>query len=451
MKMVIIGNGKAGSSLSSMLANEGHDVTVIDINAAALEKTQNTEDVMCIEGNGIDADVQRDAAVNKAGMVIAATHHDEVNLLCCLIARKLGAKRTISRVRNPEYYKQIDFIRDDLGLSMAINPEGITADEILRVLITPDAAKVEVFEKGKMELVEYKIPDNSPILNLSLLEIYKRTKIKVLICAVQRDSEIYIPGGDFVLRSGDRINIAAAHKEIEQFFKMNGSIKDKVKSCMIVGGGRICYYLTKSLLGMGMHVKIIEKNLEKCRQLAQLFPKASVIHGDGTDQDMLAEERIRDTDAFVAITGIDEENIIMSLYAKNNSNAKVVTKVNRESYVGLTSQIGLDCIISPKYLTTNSVLAYVRSLDNTESNIESIYHIVDDRVEAAEFKIRENIPRLIGVPLKDLKIRKNILICSVVRGRQVIIPDGSTTIELNDSVVVISKEHRFSDIRDILE
>ena len=302
-----------------------------------------------------------------------------------------------------------------------------------------------------MELVEYKIPDNSPILDLSLLEIYKRTKIKFLICAVQRDSEIYIPGGNFVLRAGDRINIAAAHKEIEQFFKMNGSIKDKVKSCMIVGGGRICYYLTKSLLGMGMHVKIIEKNLEKCRQLAQLFPKASVIHGDGTDQDMLAEEGIRDTDAFVAITGIDEENIIMSLYAKNNSNAKVVTKVNRESYVGLTSQIGLDCIISPKYLTTNSVLAYVRSLDNTESNIESIYHIVDDRVEAAEFKIRENIPRLIGVPLKALKIRKNILICSVVRGRQVIIPDGSTTIELNDSVVVISKEHRFSDIRDILE
>lgn len=451
MKMVIIGNGKAGSSLASMLANEGHDVTVIDINAAALEKTQNTEDVMCIEGNGIDADVQRDAAVNKAGMVIATTHYDEVNLLCCLIARKLGAKRTISRVRNPEYYKQIDFIRDDLGLSMAINPEGITADEILRVLITPDAAKVEVFEKGKMELVEYKIPDNSPILDLSLLEIYKRTKIKFLICAVQRDSEIYIPGGNFVLRTGDRINIAAAHKEIEQFFKMNGSIKDKVKSCMIVGGGRICYYLTKSLLGMGMHVKIIEKDLDKCRQLAQLFPKASVIHGDGTDQDMLAEEGIRDTDAFVAITGIDEENIIMSLYAKNNSNAKVVTKVNRESYVGLTSQIGLDCIISPKYLTTNSVLAYVRSLDNTESNIESIYHIVDDRVEAAEFKIRENIPRLIGVALKDLKIRKNILICSVVRGRQVIIPDGGTTIELNDSVVVISKEHRFSDIRDILE
>lgn len=451
MKMVIIGNGKAGSSLASMLSNEGHDVTVIDINASALEKTQNTEDVMCIEGNGIDKDVQKDASVNKAGIVIAATPYDEVNLLCCLIAKKLGAKRTISRVRNPEYYKQIDFIRDDLGLSMVINPEGITADEILRVLITPEAAKVEVFEKGKMELVEYKIPDNSPILDCSLLEIYKRTKIKFLICAVQRDNEIYIPGGNFILRSGDRINIAATHKDIEQFFKMCGSIKDKVKSCMIVGGGRICYYLTKSLLGMGMHVKIIEKDLDRCRRLAEMFPKAAVIHGDGTDQDMLSEEGIRDADAFVAITGIDEENIIMSLYAKNNSNAKVVAKINRENYVGLSAQIGLDCLISPKYLTTSSVLAYVRSLDNTESNIESIYHIVDNRVEAAEFRIKENIPRLIGVPLKELRIKKNILICSVVRGRQVIIPDGNTMIELNDSVVVVSKEHRFSDIREILE
>ena len=451
MKMVIIGNGKVGSSLASMLSNEGHDVTVIDINAAALERTQNTEDVMCIEGNGIDKSVQADANVGKSGVVIAATHYDEVNLLCCLIAKKLGAKRTIARVRNPEYYKQIDFIREDLGLSMIINPEGITADEILRVLITPDAANVEVFERGRMELVEYKLPESSPILDCSLQEIYKRTKIKFLICAVQRDSDIYIPGGGFILRSGDRISIAASHKEIEQFFKMNGSIKDKVKYCMIVGGGRISYYLTKNLLGMGMHVKIIEKNLDRCKQLAQIFPKAAVINADGTDQDTLVEEGIRETDAFVAVTGIDEENIIMSLYAKNNSNAKVVTKVNRESYVDLASQIGLDCIISPKSLTTSSVLAYVRSLDNTESNIESLYHIVNNRVEAVEFRIRESIPGLTGIPLKDLKTKKNILICSVVRGRQVIIPDGGTTIEAGDSVVIVSKEHRFMDIRDIVD
>lgn len=451
MKTVIIGNGKVGSSLAAMLSNEGHDVTVIDINAAALERTQNTEDVMCLEGNGIDTGVQREANVNKSGIVIATTPYDEVNLLCCLIAKKLGAKRTIARVRNPEYYKQIDFVREDMGLSMVINPEGITADEILRVLTTPEAANVEVFEKGKMELVEYKLPDNSPIIDCSLKDIYRRTKIKFLICAVQREADIYIPGGDFTLRAGDRISIAASHKDIEQFFKMNGTIKDKVKACMIVGGGRICYYLTSSLLAMGMHVKIIEKDLDRCRRLAEMFPKAAVIHADGTDQDTLVEEGIREADAFVAITGIDEENIIMSLYAKNNSNAKVVTKINRESYVGLAGQIGLDCIISPKASTTESVLGYVRSLDNTDSNIESLYHIVNNRVEAVEFKIKENIAGLVGIPLKDLKTRKNMLICSVVRGRQVIIPDGSTTIESGDSVVVVSKEHRFLDIKDILD
>lgn len=451
MKMVIIGNGKVGSSLASMLSNEGHDVTVIDINAAALERTQNTEDVMCLEGNGIDKSVQADANVGKSGVVIAATPYDEVNLLCCLIAKKLGAKRTIARVRNPEYYKQIDFIREDLGLSMIINPESVTADEILRVLITPDAANVEVFERGRMELVEFKLPEDSPILDCSLQEIYKRTKIKFLICAVQRDSEIYIPSGGFILRSGDRISIAASHKEIEQFFKMNGSIKDKVKSCMIVGGGRISYYLTKNLLGMGMHVKIIEKDLDRCKQLAQLFPKAAVINADGTDQDTLGEEGIGEADAFVAVTGIDEENIIMSLFAKHNSNAKVVAKINRESYVDLASRIGLDCIVSPKNLTTSSVLAYVRSLDNTESNIESLYHIVNNRVEAVEFRIRDDIPGLTSIPLKELKTKKNILICSVVRGRQVIIPDGSTTIEAGDSVLIVSKEHRFMDIRDIID
>lgn len=451
MKMAIIGNGKVGSSLAAMLSNEKHDVTVIDIDAAALERTRNTEDVMCIEGNGIDKDIQKQANVGKSGIVIATTDYDEVNLLCCLIARKLGAARTIARVRNPEYYKQIDFIREDLGLSMAINPEGITADEILRVLITPEAAKVEVFERGRMELVEYKLPEISAIVGCSLKDVYKRTKIKFLICAVQRDSEIYIPDGDFVPQAGDRINIAASHREIEQFFKMSGTVKDKVRSCMIVGGGRICYYLTKALLGVGMHVKIIEKDLPRCRALAELFPKAAVICGDGTDQDLLVEEGIREADAFVAITGIDEENIIMSLYAKNNSNAKVVTKINRENYVDLTGTLGLDCLISPKNLSTNTVLAYVRSLDNTESNVESIYHIVNNRVEAAEFKIRREIPGLTGIPLKDLNTKKDTLICSVARGRQTFIPDGSSTMELGDSVVVISKEQRLSDISDILE
>lgn len=451
MRVVIVGNGKAGSCLAASLCEEGHDVTIIDNDPLALKKSQDTQDVLCIEGDGADAEVLKEAGVNKAGLVIAATTYDEVNLLCCLVARKLGAAKTISRVRNPEYYRQIDLIRDDLGLSMAINPEGTTAEEILRVIIMPTAAKVEVFEKGQMDLVEYKLAPNSPIAGFSLIEIYKRTKIKFLVCAVQRDGNIFIPSGDFILKEGDRISIASTHKDIEQFFKMCGTVKDKVKACMIVGGGRICYYLTKLLLSMGMRVKIIEKDYNRCKKLAELFPKATVIYGDGTDQDLLQEEGVREADAFMAITGIDEENIIMSLFAKNNSDAKIITKVNRESYLNLTGQLGLECIISPKYLTTSSILSYVRSLDNTESQIESLYHIVSNKVEAVEFRIRENIPDLVGIPLKELKLKRDILICSIIRNRQTIIPDGNTTIELFDSVVVVSKGHRFSDIRDILD
>ena len=452
MKIVIIGNGKVGSNLAELLVTEGHDVTVVDCKAQALKKSQTTQDVMCIEGNGAAAEVLREAGVNKAGLVVATTQYDELNMLCCLIAKRLGAKRTIPRVRNPEYYKQMDLIKDDLGLSMVVNPESATADEIRRSLLFPSAAKVEVFEKGRVELVAFKISELSPLVNLSLIEIYKRTKIKFLICAVVRDTNIYIPSGDFILKAGDIIHIAASHKDIERFFRASGAMKDKIKTVMIVGGGRICYYLALQLINVGMKVKIVEKDYARCEELAELLPKASIINGDGTDQDLLLEEGIDDADTFVALTGIDEENILMSLYAKNNTDTKVITKVNKESYINLASQLGLDCIISPKHLTATSILSYVRSLKNTaESNIESLYHLVGNQVEAIEFKIRENIPEIVGIPLKDLEIKKNILICALIRKREAIIPSGEDSIQLDDSVVVVSKEHRFSDIRDILE
>ena len=452
MKIVIIGNGKVGSNLAELLVTEGHDVTVVDCKAQALKKSQTTQDVMCIEGNGAAAEVLREAGVNKAGLVVATTQYDELNMLCCLIAKRLGAKRTIPRVRNPEYYKQMDLIKDDLGLSMVVNPESATADEIRRSLLFPSAAKVEVFEKGRVELVAFKISELSPLVNLSLIEIYKRTKIKFLICAVVRDTNIYIPSGDFILKAGDIIHIAASHKDIERFFRASGAMKDKIKTVMIVGGGRICYYLALQLINVGMKVKIVEKDYARCEELAELLPKATIINGDGTDQDLLLEEGIDDADTFVALTGIDEENILMSLYAKNNTDTKVITKVNKESYINLASQLGLDCIISPKHLTATSILSYVRSLKNTaESNIESLYHLVGNQVEAIEFKIRENIPEIVGIPLKDLEIKKNILICALIRKREAIIPSGEDSIQLDDSVVVVSKEHRFSDIRDILE
>lgn len=452
MKVVVVGNGKIGNKLTSLLVKEDHDVTVIDNKIDALKKTLNTQDVMCVEGNGATVDVLMEAGANKAGLLIATTPFDELNMLCCLLAKKLGAKRAISRVRNPEYFKQIDLIRDEMGLSMVINPELTTADEISRILIFPTAAKVEIFQKGRVEMVEHKIPEDSQIVGLSLAEIYKRLKIKFLICAVQRDSEIFIPGGDFVLQAGDRIYITATHQETERFFRINGLLKNKVKTVLIVGGGRIGYYLALRLSNLGMRVKIIEKSFERCTELCQLLPKATIINGDGTDQDLLKEEGITDIDAFVALSGIDEENIITSLYVKNNTSAKVITKLSRDTYIDMASMLGLDSIVSPKDLTTNTILSYIRSLKNTtDSSIESLYHLVGNNVEAIEFSVKEDIHDLTDIPLRDLKLKKNILICAIIRKRKIIIPNGDDHIELGDTVVIVTKEHQFSNLKDILD
>ncbi len=451
MKIVVIGNGKVGSNLSAALVAEGHDVTVVDCEEAHLRKTQNTLDVMCIEGNGATAEIQMEAGVNKAGLVIAATPYDELNILCCLIGKRLGAKKTISRVRNPEYYRQMHLIREDLGLSMVINPELSTADEISRVLIFPSAAKVEVFEKGRLELVEYRLPEVSALNDVSLQEMYKKVKTKFLICAVQRKNDIFIPDGDFVLHAGDRIHLVSSHKNIERFFRASGLMKDKIKTVMLVGGGRVGYYLALQLLSVGMRVKIVEKDHDRCMELAELLPKAIVIEGDGTDQELLLEEGILRADAFVSLTGIDEENMVLSLFAKDATDAKVVTKISRDNYLRLASELGLDCVISPKYLTSSNVVSYVRSLSNTADNeIESLYHVVGNQVEAIEFRIRDQIAGLVGIPLRQVRLKKNILICAVIRKREIIIPDGSVSIELGDSVVVVSKDYHFSMVKDIL-
>lgn len=456
MKIVLIGNGKVGSNIASQLVREGHDVTVVDQKSEKLKKIQDSQDVLCIEGNGATVEVQKDANVNKAGLLIATTPNDETNMLCCLIAKKLGAERTISRVRNPEYFGQIELIKDDLSLSMVINPERMTADEIFRVLVFSAASKVEVFSKGRVELVEYKLSENSSLAGRTLAQIYSEVKIKHLVCAVQRSSkdgtQVFIPSGGFVLQPGDRISIASSHKYLEKFFRSTGLFKNKIKNVMIIGGGKIAFYLASQLLEIGMSVKIIDNNMERCRQLAEDLDKASIICGDGTDQELLLEEGLHDTDAFVSLTGIDEVNIITALYAKKNSDAKVVAKINRESYIDLTSQLGLDSIISPKYITATGILSYVRSLENAQSSdIEALYHLAGDNVEAIEFKVKDNINGLVGIPLSRVELKKDILICAIIRKRNVIIPGGSDAIELGDSVVVVSKDHHFSEIRDILD
>lgn len=451
MKVVVIGNGKIGSVLSSALVSEGHDVTIVDNNEAKLNRSKNTLDVMCIEGNGATSETQLEASVDKSQIVISVTPYDELNILSCLIAKRLGAEKTISRVRMPEYFKQMHLIKEELGLSMVINPELITASEIFRVLTLPAAVKVEVFGKGRLELIEFKVTDKTGIAPVNLHNLYKKVKTKFLVCAVQRDKEVLIPTGDFIIRNNDRLSIAATHKSIEKFFRSSGLMKDKVKSVMIAGGGMIGYYLASQLLSVGMRVKIIEKDEDRSLEIARLLPQAIVIHGDGTDQALLMEEGIMSVDAFVALTGIDEENIILSLFAKENTNAKVVTKINRDNYINIASQIGIDCIVSPKSLVVSNVISYVRSLDNAaDSEIESLYHLVGGEVEAIEFKVKENVENVVGIPLKDMKLKGNILISAIIRKREIIIPDGNTEIELGDSVVIVAKEHRFSKLKDIL-
>ena len=453
MKFVVIGAGKLGGTLSAQLVEEGHNVTVIDNSSSAIKKMLNSQDLMCIEGNGATVDMQLEAGIKKSDCLIATTAHDELNMLCCMVARRLGIERSICRVRNPDYYNQIDLIKSDLGLSMVINPELTAAGEITRVLVFPAAAKVEVFGKGKVEVVENRLSEDSPLVGLSLAEIYKKLKLQFLICAVQRDQEIFIPTGDFVLKAGDRINVAASHSDLERFFKQNGALKIKIKNVMIVGGGKIGFYLAKQLTDIGMRVKVIEKDYDRCTQLCDMLPKAAIIHGDGTDQELLIDEGIADVDAFVALSSIDEENIIMSLFAKNNTSAKIVTKVNRETYAEMASMLGLETLISPKQLANGMILSYVRSLENasSESRIDSLYNIIDNRVEAIEFNVNEKIQDLTGKPLKDLRLKKNILICAIIRKRQVLIPNGSDKIDPGDSVIIITKEHRFSELKDILE
>ena len=452
MKVVIIGSGKVGSNISNALSNEGHDVTVIDTSTDALAKIQDVQDIMCIEGNGADLNVLQEADVSKSGLFIATTPHDELNLLCCLFAKKLGAVRTMSRVRNPMYFAQVDMLKEDVGLSMVINPELITSDEIMRILVFPAAAKLEVFSRGRIELVEHRLSDHSELAGRTLAQIYRKHKIKYLICAVERDSQIYIPGGDFILHSGDKINIAASHRNLEGFFKAIGSMRSKIKTVMIVGGGKVCSYLVKQLLAAHMAVKVIEIDREKCHELAVEFPKANIIHADGTDQEVLIEQGIKHCDAFISMTGIDEENIIMSMFAIKNSDAKVITKINRESYRDIAAQMGLDCIISPKLLTESVVLSYVRSMKNSPgSNIEALYHLVENKAEAIEFRIKRHIEGIVDIPLRNIHLKKNILICGIIRKRTVIIPNGDDVIMTDDSVIIISKDYHFSDITDILE
>ena len=451
MKIVIIGDGKVGYKLAKQLSVENYDVVMIDSNEKKMRFAVDRLDIACVTGDGASAEVQKQADVPHADLVIACTSADECNMLSCLIARRLGAKHTIARVRNPVYFGQIGLLKEDLHLSMAVNPELIVADEISRLLLFPDASKIETFVKGRVELIEFPIPENNRVIGMSLAEMYNKLQIKVLVCAVEHCGEVLIPDGDYDIRKGDRLHIAASHREVELFFKILGKHREKIRKVIICGGGRVAYYLSVQLCSLGMQVKIIEKNEARCEELCELLPKAVIINGDATDHDLLIEEGIEDADAFVSLTGMDEENIITSLFAKSQGIDKIIAKVNEDRRARMVEDFGIDSIVSAKTATADAILSYVRARKNSQgsTNVETMYQLVDEQVEALEFIIKSET-RYTGIPLKNLSLKPNNLIACIARKRQIIIPGGDDCMEVGDSVIVVTMEKRLEDIEDIL-
>ncbi len=451
MKIVIIGDGKVGQKLTAQLSEEDYDITLIDQNEGKLKAALNQLDIFCITGNGADVEVQRQADVPNSDLVIACASTDELNMLSCLLAKRLGAKHTIARVRNPMYYRQIDLLKDDLHLSMAVNPELAAANEAARIMLFPEADKVETFMKGRVELIEFLVRDESQLVDLSLAEIYRRFKIKMLVCAVKRGGEVYIPDGDFVLKKGDKLHVAASHQDLKSFFKALGRKSTRVRNVLICGGGHMCFYLASQLLQAGIQVKIIERNEARCEVLCENLPKATIIHGDAASQELLLEEGISSADAVVALTSMDEENIIISLFAKTQGVDKVVTKINEETRAQMVEGLGIDSTISAKTATANAILGYVKARMNSyaDANIETMYRLVNGRIVAQEYIIKKEC-EFTNIPLKNLPTKPNNLIACIGRRRKVIVPNGDDHLETGDSVIVVTKEHTIKDFKDIL-
>ena len=450
MRIIIVGLGKLGTTLAEQISGEDHDVTVVDTNGKLVENTVNRLDVFGVVGSGADGEIQREASVDRCDIFISTTNSDELNILACMISKKLGARHTIARVRNPEYSRQLSFMREELGISMLVNPEFDAAFEISRIIQFPSAMKVEKFAKGRVDLAEIVLREGNPLCGHFVRDVNSKFHSNVLICAVIRGEKAFIPAGDFQLCAGDRITLTASHSELSVFFKSLGILKKRVKSVMIVGGGKIAYYLAKRMSEIGVFVKIIDINPDRCRELADLLPKASVIQADGSDSDVLLEEGLDAMDACVTLTGIDEENIIISMFANECKVEKVITKVNRPSLIKMMSTMGQDSLISPRYIATGNILSYLRARSNSGgSNVRTMYKIADNMAEAIEFRAAENFGAF-GIPLKSLNLRSGILIGCLIRGNRVIFPHGDNTIELHDRVIVIAANQTLSDLRDIL-
>lgn len=450
LNIIIVGCGKVGMTLIEQLSKEGHDITIIDKNAAKVQEMSNLYDIMGLVGNGASYSVQMEAGIENADLIIAVTASDELNLLCCTVAKQVGDCAAIARVRTPDYSKEAGYLREKLGLTMIINPELEASLETARILYLPTALEVNSFAHGQAEIVKFKIPEGNLLDGMTIAALGKSITNEILICAIEREGEVYIPGGNFQMAKNDIVSFVAPRRHIRIFLKKIGFKTKQVKDAMIVGGGKASYYLAKQLIAMGIDVKIIEQNKERCEELSILLPEAIIINGDGTDEEVLREEGIEYAQAFIPLTGIDEENIMLTLHAKQVSNAKLITKINRSTFKNVISKLDLGSVIYPRYITSEAIIAYVRAKKNsTNSNIETLYHMFDNRAEAIEFRVDEP-SSVTGIPLKDLMLKNDLLVSFIYRNGKVQIPSGLDTIEVGDTVMIVTTHTGLDNIQDII-
>ena len=451
MKIIVLGAGKVGKTLIKHMSNEDHDIIVVDQNATKVEEVVNQFDVIGVVGNGGSYDILMEAGAQDANLIICVTASDELNILAGLMAKKMGTRHTIARVRNPDYSSQRDFMRNQLGFSMIVNPELEAASEIRRVLSFPSAVKVDTFSRGKVELAEFFVEDHSRLNGVELNQLHKITKTNILVCAVSHNEDVIIPDGNYAIKPGDHLYITGTHRDLSKFCLDIGVITSRIKNVIIIGGGKIAYYLSKQLSTQGIKVKIIEKDKNRCQVLAEKLPYVTIIHGDGSDDELLNEEGIENTDAVLALTGLDEENIVLSLSAKNLYHKKTIAKVTRMNYTGLSNVLKVDSIVAPKKIVASQIIRYVRAKMNKDhdSAVKTLYKIVDGEVEAVEFKVTEHF-KFLHKTINEMKIKEHVLVAAIIRENEVIVPKGNTTMELNDYVIIVSRGEIMKSLNDML-
>ena len=450
LRIIIVGCGKVGRTLVEQLSQEGHDITIVDRDGQKAQALANLYDIMGVQGTGASYGVLKEAGIETADLLIAVTQSDELNLLCCTEGKQVANCAAIAPVRTPPYSREVGYLREKLGLAMIINPEMEAAAEAARILYLPTALEIDSFAHGQADLIKFKVPEGNVLDGMNLITLGQRIAPDILICAAERDGQVIIPRGQYTIRAGDILSFAASRAVGKKFLEDIGFKTNRVRNAMLIGGGRAAYYLARQLLSMGIQVKIIEISRERCEELSILLPKAVIINGDGTNEDLLREEGIERAEAVVALTGIDEENILLTLFARRVSQAKTITKINRITFQDVINSLDLGSVIYPKYITSEAIIRYVRAMkESMDSNIETLYHMFDHRAEAVEFRV-DAPSGVTDIPLKDLQLKDSLLVCAIYRDGKVRIPNGQDAIRVGDTIMVVTTHTGFSDIRDIL-